>query len=158
LTNAGCRIIVGELLVKLLRATVFKEKERTMKSKVVWCAIALAALLVTSALAADINGKWTAQIAGRGGQTNETTFNFKVDGDKLTGAMSGRQGADIPISDGKVTGDEISFTTKMSRGGNEMKFLFKGKVVGDEIKFTREMEGGQGQGQPQEFTAKKATS
>ena len=70
----------------------------------------------------------------------------------LAGTLSGRQG-EIPISDGKVSGDDISFTTTVSRGGNEFKVNYKGKISGDEIRFTRVREGGQGQ--PAEFTAKR---
>jgi len=118
------------------------------------CAALLLALAAV-APAADVSGKWTAQVPGRGGETREATFNFKADGEKLTGAMSGPQG-DIPISDGKISGDDLSFTTTLSFGGNEMKFMYKGKVSGAEIKFTREREGGGGRAQ--EFTAKKATT
>jgi hypothetical protein len=147
-----------------------------MKVRVFWVAVALFAIALGCALAADVTGKWVAQIPGRGGQATETTFNFKVDGDKLTGTMSGGQGGDNQISDGKVSGDDISFTVKMSFGGNEVKLLYKGKVSGSEIKFTREREGGapggggggQGGGPggggggggargPMEFTAKKAS-
>ena len=103
---------------------------------------------------ADISGKWTAQVPGRDGQPQETTFTFKVEGDKLTGTVSGRQG-DIPIADGKISGDEISFTVTRERQGATIKQLYKGKVTGDEIKFTRSTEGGQGNRPPVEFTAKK---
>src|SRR5437867_12201067 len=84
-------------------------------------------LAVMAVRAADVNGKWVAQIPGRDGQTRETTFNFKVDGDKLTGSVSGRQG-DNPISDGKVSGDEISITVNFSMGGNQGKLLYKGQI------------------------------
>jgi hypothetical protein len=99
-------------------------------------------MVVAAALvwAADVTGKWTAQVPGRGGQTRETTFNFKVDGEKLTGTISGMQG-DIPISDGKIKGDDISFIVTMSFGGNDVKMTYKGKVSGEEIKFTRTREG-----------------
>ncbi len=112
-----------------------------------------AVLLVVSiaALAADVSGKWVAQIPGRGGQARETTFTFKVDGEKLTGTMSGRQG-DIAISEGKVSGDALSFVVSMERGGQTMKQTYTGKVVGSEIQFKRES----GQGQAREFTAKRA--
>ena len=103
--------------------------------------------------AADVNGKWVAQVPGRDGQTRETTFNFKVEGDKLTGTVSGRQG-DTPFSDGKINGDDISFTVTANFGGNEVKLLYKGKIAGDEIKFTRTRDGGTQPGQ--EFTAKRA--
>ena len=113
----------------------------------------LLGLLSLAALAADVTGKWTAQVPGRGGQTREATFNFKVDGSTLTGTVSGRNG-DMPIADGKVDGDNISFTQTFEFNGNSMKFTYAGKVSGDEIKFTRTREGGEGQAQ--EFTAKRA--
>src|SRR5215469_9551756 len=97
------------------------------------------------ARAADISGKWVAQVPGRNGQTRETTFNFKVDGSKLTGTVSGPRG-DNPISDGKVDGGDISFTVAVSFNGNDIKMNYKGKVSGDEIKFTRTIEGGPGGG------------
>jgi hypothetical protein len=105
-----------------------------------------------AALAADVTGKWTAQVPGRQGQTRETTFTLKADGDKLTGSMTGFQGNEIPIADGKVDGDTVSFTTTIERGGNTIKQTYTGKVAGDEIQFKREG----GQGQPREFTAKRA--
>ena len=104
------------------------------------------------AWAADIDGKWTAQVPGRNGQTREQTFTFKAEGDKLTGTASGMQG-DNPISDGKISGDEISFTVKVSFNGNDVTLLYKGKVSGDELKMTRTVEGMDRP--PQEFTAKK---
>jgi hypothetical protein len=107
---------------------------------------AVALLVVVAALAADVTGKWVAQIQGRQG-SSETTFNFKQDGTKLTGTI-GTQRGENPISEGKVEGDNISFVQTMSMGGNEMKFVYKGKISGDEIKFTREMEGGMPGGGP----------
>ncbi len=113
----------------------------------------LLGLLTLTALAADISGKWTAQVPGRGGQTREQTFNLKADGNTLTGTVSGR-GGDMPIADGKIDGDTISFTQTMEFNGNTMKLIYKGTVSGDEIKFSRTRDGGEGQAQ--EFTAKRA--
>ncbi len=113
----------------------------------------LLAGFVSAAWAADVSGKWVAQIAGRDGTARETTINLKADGDKLTGTVSGRQG-DTPITDGKVSGDDISFTVVRSVQGNDIKLLYKGKVKGDEIAFTVNREGGDQPGQ--QFTAKRA--
>lgn len=116
--------------------------------------IGAASLIAASLLyGADVTGKWVAQVPGRGGETRETTFVFRQEGAKLTGTMSGR-GGDIQIQDGKVDGDQISFTVTLNFGGNEMKFLYKGTVSGNEIKFTRTREGGD----PREFTAKRVIS
>ena len=123
-----------------------------MKYRIVFLVAGFLLAGVTLAMAADVNGKWVAQVPGRGGQTRETTFNFKVEGTKLTGTVSGMQG-DNPISDGKIAGDDISFTVTANFGGNEVKLLYKGKVAGDEIKFTRTREGSDQPGT--EFTAKR---
>ncbi len=90
---------------------------------------------------------------GRGGQTTETTFNFKVEGDKLTDTMSSQMG-EAAISEGKVSGDDISFTVTREFQGNSFKMIYKGKVAGEEIKFTRTIEGRDFP--PTELTAKKA--
>jgi opacity protein-like surface antigen len=109
--------------------------------------------LAAAVQAADVTGKWTAQVPGRGGQTRETTFNLKAEGEKLTGTVSGMQG-DTEISDGKVKGDELSFSVKLSFQGNDIKMNYKGKLEGEEIKFTRQVEGMDRP--PAEFTAKRA--
>jgi len=130
--------------------------DQTMKTRKVFLSFCLMMTAFAVAWASDINGKWTAQITGRDGQPQEITFTFKVKGAKLTGTVSGRQG-DTPIADGKIDGDEISFTATREREGVTIRQLYKGKVAGDEIKFTRRLEGGQGNRPPAvEFTAKRA--
>ena len=124
-----------------------------MNKRIVFLSVCFVFAALSLAWAADVDGKWTAQVPGRGGQTRETTFTFKAEGDKLTGTVSGMQG-DTPISDGKISGDDISFTLKLNFQGNEITFLYKGKVSGDEIKMTRTRQGGDQPGQ--EFTAKRA--
>ena len=124
-----------------------------MKHRVAFLVAAFLLAGITVAFAGDITGKWVAQVPGREGQTRETTFNFKAEGAKLTGTVSGMQG-DNPISDGKIAGDDISFTVVANFGGNEVKMLYKGKVAGEEIKLTRTREGSDRP--PAEFTAKRA--
>ena len=101
--------------------------------------------MATVLAAADAAGKWSGEMPSRG-ETAKATFVFKVDGDKLTGTLTGAQG-EVPLHDGKVSGDEVSFSTA---GGNA-KILFKGTVSGNEIKMTRTREGGQAR----EFTLKR---
>lgn len=113
------------------------------------------ALCAAGALAADINGKWTAQMPGRGGDPQEATMTFQVQGDKVTGSVATPRG-ERPIEDGKISGDDLSFRQTMEFGGNKVTILYKGKVAGDEIKFTRQREGGEGQAR--EFVAKRKTS
>jgi len=123
-------------------------------TKRLFLAISILLICTMGLMAADFNGKWTAQVPGRGGETRETTFTFKVSGDSVTGTMSGGQGGDVQISDGKVSGDTITFTVTRERGGQTMKNTYTGTMSGAEIKFKREG----GQRGPQEFTAKKSAS
>ena len=103
-----------------------------------------------AAFAADVTGAWAAKVPARG-EEQDTTFNFKQAGEKLTGTVVGPMG-ETPIADGKVTGDDISFVQNLDFGGNAINIMYKGKVSGSEIKFTREVEG---RGNPRDFVAKK---
>jgi len=124
----------------------------------------LAGLLALSAFAADVTGKWVAEMPGRGGQTHEVTFNLKADGSALTGTVSGPRG-DTDITDGKIDGDQISFAQVLDFNGNQVKILYKGTLAGDQLTLTRSHEGGQGGGHgrwghgggSQQFTAKRAS-
>ncbi len=110
-----------------------------MKTKSLLIGAIAVLVLLASAWAADVTGKWVAQTPGRDGATSETTFNLKVEGAVLTGTMTSSRG-ESTISEGKVNGDEISFMIVRKMGENEMKTLYKGKVAGDEITFTREFQ------------------
>lgn len=114
------------------------------------------ALVATVAFAADISGKWTAETTTQRG-TQTTTFDFKVDGNKLTGTVGGGRGNPVEIADGKIDGDNVSFTVTrtMGGGGQSFKQTYTGKVSGNEIKFTVTTEGREGS---REMTAKKATT
>jgi hypothetical protein len=88
--------------------------------------LVLSMLLAGVALASDVTGKWVAQQPGRDGAAR----------------------------DGKIKGDNISFSIKREFNGNTMVMHYKGKVSGDEIKFSMTREGGD---QPaREFTAKRS--
>ena len=100
------------------------------------CAVLMTAM-AGAALAADITGNWT----GSADQFT-VTFAFKQDGETLTGAVTVPQGDPLPISDGKVQGDKISFTVKVDMGGNSMTIRHEGTIKGDEISLTTKVEGG----------------
>ena len=97
----------------------------------------LFAMFVFTASAADINGNWKAT-ADFGGQTIERTFVFKVEGTKLTGETTSQMMGKSTITDGKVEGDNVTFTITGNIQGNEMKLTYKGKVAADgkSIQFT----------------------
>ena len=113
----------------------------------------LIALFCLTASAADVSGTWKGTAETPNG-TIERTFVFKVDGNKLTGETTSNTLGKSVIEDGKVDGDEISFTITVNMGGNEAKVSYKGKVSGDTINFKIEV---QGFAQTLEMTAKRVS-
>jgi hypothetical protein len=97
-------------------------------------------LLAGFAFAADIDGKWSGEIVG---QNMEIAFTFKADGETLTGTHI-VNGQETPITEGKIDGNNISFTVTLNMG-EEMKIPHKGTLSGDEIKMTYEMMGQEGE-------------
>ena len=104
-----------------------------------WSKLALltAALLLAlvPAFGADVTGKWTATFETQIG-TQNYTYDFKVDGGKLTGTAKSQNG-ESKITEGVVNGDDISFVEMLDYQGQSIRIVYKGKVSGDEIKFTR---------------------
>jgi hypothetical protein len=111
---------------------------------------------------ADASGNWTWTRPGRnGGADVKMTLKLKVDGDKVTGKITspGRQGGDpveTDIKDGKIKGDEISFTVTREFNGNTMTQKYNGKVTADAIKGKIESERN-GQPQSRDWEAKRET-
>jgi len=114
-------------------------------------AIAVMFSMVARADDAAITGKWTAEVQGRNGAQTQT-FTLKAAGKSLTGTVGGGQN-ESAIADGKVDGDQISFSVTRQMRGNDVKMEYTGKVAGDEIKFTVKTEG---RDQTQEITAKRS--
>ena len=106
-----------------------------------------------AAFGADINGTWKATAEGPNGSM-ERTFVFKVDGNKLTGETTSSMVGKSTIADGKVDGDNLSFTITAKIQDNELKLNYKGKVSGDEIHLTSEI-AGDGGGQAIEWHGKR---
>lgn len=92
--------------------------------------LALVALAVTAS-AADISGNWKGTAQTPNG-TTERTFNFKVDGNKLTGDTTSDIFGKSTIEDGKIDGDSVSFTITVEFQGNQGKVNYTGKVKGDD--------------------------
>jgi hypothetical protein len=101
--------------------------------------LALIFAFATLAVAADVSGKWTASFETQIG-TQTYTYEFKVDGQKLTGTAKSMNG-ESPITEGKVVGDEITFVENLNFQDMPLKITYKGKISGDEIKFSRDVAG-----------------
>lgn len=112
-----------------------------MKSTRVLLLISVVLLCLVPTFAADISGKWTTAIQTGIGVMNYT-FEFKVDGAKLTGkavmSMDGGS-SESAITEGSVKGDQISFVETLKVQGQELKVEYMGKIAGDEINCSRQV-------------------
>jgi hypothetical protein len=88
----------------------------------------------------DPSGTYMWTQAGRNGGPDRTnTLVLKLEGDKLTGKLTspGRGGAaptPTDITDGKITGADVSFSVVRDMGGNPMTMKYSGKVADGAIK------------------------
>jgi hypothetical protein len=147
---------------------------RTQLSKFAVCAIL--ALGIAGLSAADVNGtwSWTQQPRGGGGggggnaAPRKTTLKLKAEGDKLTGTITqpafGRRGGgdggtppapvETKISNGKISGSDVSFDVTREVNGNSFTAKYSGKVDGDTIKGKVETERN-GQANSRDWEAKR---
>ncbi len=110
--------------------------------------IAIALFTSVVLAAAGVDGKWKSenesQTKKRGKVTATTVFDFKADGGKLTGtvtASAGKRDRSLDIEDGKIEGNQISFTTVQKTKKRESKLIWKGTIEGDVLKLTRSVDG-----------------
>jgi len=103
----------------------------------------LLAVLAVAALGADISGNWTGSMS-MGDNQFTLSYTFKQDGEKLTGTVTGPGGNALPLNDGKVQGDKLSFTVQAEGPNGSFKISSEGTVKGEEIALTSKMDGGPG--------------
>lgn len=104
---------------------------------------------------ANPTGTWKWSVEA-GGQTREFTLKLKLDGDKLTGAMIGRNNQETKIDDGGTFKDgEVSFSVTRERGGQKIVTKYKAKVTGDTLKGKSSIDRN-GQVRERDFEAKRA--
>jgi hypothetical protein len=84
------------------------------------------------------------------------TLKLKLDGDKLTGAMTGPDGQETAIEDAKFKDDTVSFSVVREINGQKMTRKYSGKIGGDAIKGKSEAER-DGQIQSRDWNAKRET-
>lgn len=81
--------------------------------------------------AMNVTGAWEASVETSQG-SGTPTFNFKQDGETLTGTYTGQLGT-APLN-GTVKGNDITFTVKASFSGQDIELKYSGKIEGNTMK------------------------
>ncbi len=146
----------------------FPDVERTINSTITMTRILTSLLQLTACVLfaltlsaqaadkkADPTGTWTWTMPGRnGGEAREVKLKLKLEGEKLTGTISGRQD-DTAIEDAKLSGEDISFKVTREYNGNKFTAKYSGKLSGDSIKGKIETER-DGNANSRDWEAKRA--
>ena len=105
--------------------------------------LALLLCAASSVVAGDLSGTWTGSIPARNNEVQDVTFRLVQKGDALTGKLY-RDTTAVPVLDGRIEGDRISFRVESEEQvGNIfvlIKYSFTGSMKDSEIELTRERE------------------
>jgi hypothetical protein len=109
------------------------EKNKTkkitiMKTRILATFLFLTCFFYASATNENLNGKWTGLLKTDQGDEYPLLYNFKIEGNQLSGTAKTPKG-DLPINDGKITGDSISFNVII----NDMEIDHSGRFYGDSV-------------------------
>jgi len=93
-----------------------------------WLGLTLAIVLLASAHAADISGKWAFSVDIEDGGHGDPTFVLKQQSDKLTGTYNGPLGEKAIA--GTVSGETAHFGFSVERDGETVKVTYTAKIDG----------------------------
>jgi len=99
-----------------------------MKTRIFATFLFLTCFFYASATTENLGGKWTGLLKTDQGDEYPLLYTFKIDGNALTGTAKTPKG-DLPINDGKITGDKFTFDVIISN----MEIDHEGKFYGDSV-------------------------
>jgi hypothetical protein len=119
-----------------------------MRSLIIGSLVALVFVTAAPRAQSDLSGTWAVSFTTPQGSMDATAV-FKVDGDALSGTMSGPQG-EVPFK-GSVKGKTFTFTIDVQSPNGQLVIKLDGEQDGDSIKGTFDF--GQGTG---DWTGKRS--
>jgi hypothetical protein len=107
-----------------------------MKRKLIAPALVFSGFLIAFAFFADLNGKWSGLLNAPTGDQYPLSYDFKVNGNKLTGTLD-VAGMSVPIDSGKVSGENFSFSVSVQGRAYPTtgKYYANGDSVGMDVDF-----------------------
>lgn len=109
-----------------------------MKKRLVYTVAAACCFIFLMAISVTLDGRWTGSLTTPDGNEIQAVYNFKVDGNVLTGTAESPEGM-VPIDSGRVDADTFSFSVTVD--GNA--YPHKGKIYDDSCGVDVDFGGGQ---------------
>ncbi len=109
-----------------------------MKRKFLFAVAVCCCFIFLMAISASLDGRWKGTLTTPDGEDIQAVYNFKVDGDVLTGTAESPNGT-VTIDSGKVAGDTFSFSVTVD--GNA--YPHTGKMYDDSCGVDVNFGGGQ---------------
>jgi len=108
-----------------------------MKRKAFMTTALVCCFMICLAAIADLNGKWRGSVTAPDGSEIQLTYNFKVDGDKLTGSAES-DGREVKIDSGIVKGNDLKFSVTNTEG---IVIPHEGKYYDDSVSMNINFQG-----------------
>ena len=89
--------------------------------RTIFACLLLCSMIVGTASAADVSGKWSGTFTPEGGNEGSSFAVLKQSGTVLTGTAGPNAENQWPIESGKVTGDKVSLVAKSTSDGTVYK-------------------------------------
>jgi hypothetical protein len=107
-----------------------------MKRRILPIALLASCFFVCLVIFADLNGKFSGVLNAPDGNQYPLTYNFKVDGNKLTGTLGTPQGV-VSIDSGKVSGNNMAFSVTVEGAVYAHKGIYYDKAdsIGMDVDF-----------------------
>jgi len=118
-------------------------------------AVALVASVARAEDKANPTGTWKWTVTTSNNQKRDVTLKLKLEGDKLTGVIVGRNNQETSIEDAKYKDGKVSFKVTRERNGQKFTTMYEGKLSGDTIKGKAKSER-DGKTQSRDWEAKRA--
>ncbi len=114
-------------------------------------------VLTQSVSAADFMGRWVALTDGEAGYKYEIVFAFNQEGDRFTGYIVGEMSPQV-ITDGKVSGDEMTFLVLRRDAAGEQGLQYAGRLTSEGLLIKAPTRAGGIPGHSRQWLAKRVSS
>jgi hypothetical protein len=104
-----------------------------MKKNIFLTAGLLCCFVICLAMSASMEGRWAGSLKAPDGNPYPLFYNFKVNGNHLSGTAVSFTGQEVDIEDGKIDGDKFTFSLPLRPAAVPHEGKFYGDSIGVDL-------------------------